>query len=83
MEVLRGGVRGWEGEDLVTLGEILHMGSVAVGPQHTDRYLLLFQSMLVILSVSHRMSGFIYEVSISFFFLSLLTLLFFFRSLFF
>nr|XP_018897290.1 PREDICTED: rho guanine nucleotide exchange factor 7 isoform X1 [Bemisia tabaci] len=61
LEVLRGGVRGWEGEDLVTLGEILHMGSVAVGPQHTDRYLLLFQSMLVILSVSHRMSGFIYE----------------------
>jgi Rho guanine nucleotide exchange factor 7 len=60
--VLTGGVRGWEGEDLSCLGEILHMGSVAVCPDHRDRYLVLFPSTLLILSVSQRMSAFIYEV---------------------
>jgi Rho guanine nucleotide exchange factor 7 len=38
------------------------MGSVAVGPDHKDRYLVLFPSTLLILSVSSRMSAFIYEV---------------------
>lgn len=61
MEILTGGVRGWEGEELSTLGEILHMGSVAVGPDHRDRYLVLFPSTLLMLSVSSRMSCFIYE----------------------
>ncbi|XP_067007104.2 rho guanine nucleotide exchange factor 7 isoform X2 [Anabrus simplex] len=61
LEVLTGGVRGWEGEDLSSLGEILHMGSVAVGPDHRDRYLVLFPTTLLILSVSQRMSAFIYE----------------------
>lgn len=61
MEVLTGGVRGWEGEELSSLGEILHMGSVAVGPDFRDRYLVLFPGTLLILSVSTRMSGFIYE----------------------
>lgn len=61
LEVLTGGVRGWEGEDLSCLGEILHMGSVAVCPDHRDRYLVLFPSTLLILSVSQRMSAFIYE----------------------
>lgn len=64
MEVLTGGVRGWEGEDLCTLGEIVHMGSVAVGADHRDRYFVLFPSTLLILSVSQRMSAFIYEVSV-------------------
>ncbi|XP_075211542.1 rho-type guanine nucleotide exchange factor isoform X2 [Lycorma delicatula] len=61
LEVISGGVRGWEGEDLSCLGEIIHMGSVAVGPEHHDRYLVLFPSTLLMLSVSHRMSAFIYE----------------------
>lgn len=39
LEVLTGGVRGWEGEELSHLGEVLHMGSVAVGPSHQDRYI--------------------------------------------
>ena len=42
-------------------GDILHMGSVAVGPEHKDRYLVLFHDVLLILSVSSRMSAFIYE----------------------
>lgn len=62
LEVLTGGVRGWEGEDLQILGDIVHMGSVAVGPDHRDRYLVLFPTNLLMLSVSQRMSAFIYEV---------------------
>ncbi|KAL0274433.1 UNVERIFIED_CONTAM: hypothetical protein PYX00_006856 [Menopon gallinae] len=61
LEILTGGVIGWEGEELSSLGEIIHMGSVAVGPEHQDRYLVLFPSTLLMLSVSSRMSGFIYE----------------------
>ncbi|KAK3913655.1 Rho guanine nucleotide exchange factor 7 [Frankliniella fusca] len=61
LEVLTGGVRGWEGDDLQILGDIIHMGSVAVGPDHRDRYLVLFPSTLLMLSVSPRMSAFIYE----------------------
>lgn len=45
-------------------GDIIHMGSVAVGPDHRDRYFVLFPQTLVILSVSQRMSAFIYEVNI-------------------
>ncbi|ENN71038.1 hypothetical protein YQE_12249, partial [Dendroctonus ponderosae] len=61
LQVLTGSVRGWEGPNLTSLGEIIYMGSVAVGPQHHDRYFVLFPAALVILSVSHRTSGFIYE----------------------
>lgn len=38
------------------------MGSVAVGADHRDRYFVLFPQTLLILSVSQRMSAFIYEV---------------------
>lgn len=61
LQVLTGPVRGWEGPSLTTLGEIIYMGSVAVGTQHHDRYFVLFPTTLVILSVSHRLSAFIYE----------------------
>lgn len=42
------------------------MGSVAVGQQHHDRYFVLFPNTLVMLSVSHRLSAFIYEVTITY-----------------
>jgi len=62
LEVLSGSIRGWEGDQEVSAhGDILHMGSVAVGPEHKDRYLVLFHDVLLILSVSSRMSAFIYE----------------------
>ncbi|KAJ8917559.1 hypothetical protein NQ315_005608 [Exocentrus adspersus] len=61
LQVLTGPIRGWEGPSLSSLGEIIYMGSVAVGPQHHDRYFVLFPTTLVILSVSHRLSAFIYE----------------------
>ena len=63
LEVLTGSIRGWEGDaDIASLGDIIHMGSVAVGTDHKDRYLVLFHKNLLILSVSSRMSAFIYEV---------------------
>lgn len=61
LQVLTGPVKGWEGQSLISLGEIIYMGSVAVGPQHHDRYLVLFPTTLLILSVSPRFSTFIYE----------------------
>lgn len=62
LQVLTGPVRNWQGQDLSTLGDIVHMGSVAVGSDHRDRYFVLFPHTLLILSVSQRMSAFIYEV---------------------
>lgn len=64
LQVLTGQVRNWQGQELCTLGDILHMGSVAVGPDHRDRYFVLFPQTLLILSVSQRMSAFIYEVNL-------------------
>ncbi|XP_065355372.1 uncharacterized protein LOC135949853 isoform X1 [Calliphora vicina] len=61
LQVLTGPVRGWQGQELSSLGEIIHMGSVAVGSDHRDRYFVLFPQTLLILSVSQRMSAFIYE----------------------
>merc|ERR1719346_474698 len=59
---MTGTIRGWEGEDLHSLGDIIHIGSVTVGPtDQKDRYFVLFATNLLILSVSSRMSGFIYE----------------------
>ncbi|XP_049282392.1 rho guanine nucleotide exchange factor 7-like isoform X5 [Anopheles funestus] len=61
LQILTGPVRGWQGAELSSLGDIIHMGSVAVGPEHKDRYLVLFPQTLLILSVSQRMSAFKYE----------------------
>ncbi|XP_037707766.1 serine-rich adhesin for platelets isoform X1 [Drosophila subpulchrella] len=61
LQVLTGPVRGWQGQELSTLGDIIHMGSVAVGADHRDRYFVLFPQTLLFLSVSQRMSAFIYE----------------------
>lgn len=68
LQVLTGPVRNWQGQELSSLGDIIHMGSVAVGSDHRDRYFVLFPHTLLILSVSQRMSAFIYEVNIKFHF---------------
>lgn len=65
LQVLTGPVRNWQGQELSSLGDIIHMGSVAVGADHRDRYFVLFPQTLLILSVSNRMSAFIYEVSLA------------------
>ncbi|XP_042229571.1 rho guanine nucleotide exchange factor 7-like isoform X2 [Homarus americanus] len=64
LEVVTGRVHGWDGGDtLGTLGEVVRMGSVALLPDHRDRYLVLFPTVLVTLAVSPRMSAFIFEGS--------------------
>ncbi|CRL01258.1 CLUMA_CG014472, isoform B [Clunio marinus] len=61
LQILTGPIRGWEGEELSTMGEIIHMGSVAVGKEYQDRYFILLHQNLLILSVSQRMSAFKFE----------------------
>lgn len=48
LQILTGPIRGWEGDDLSTMGEILHMGSVAVGKEVSVNALSLF--------VKHRLT---------------------------
>ena len=62
LEVLTGTIREWEGEPITALGDVIHMASVAVGADHKDRYFVLFPHNLLMLSVSSRMSAFIYQV---------------------
>jgi hypothetical protein len=64
LQILTGPIRNWQGKELSSMGEIIHMGSVAVGADHRDRYFVLFPQNLLILSVSQRMSAFKYEGNI-------------------
>ena len=61
LQILTGPIRGWQGPELHTFGEIIHMGSVAINAEHKDRYFVLFPETLLMLCVSQRMSAFKYE----------------------
>ncbi|XP_050528412.1 rho guanine nucleotide exchange factor 7 [Daktulosphaira vitifoliae] len=61
LSILSGVVQGWEGADAGSLGDVIKIGSVAFSPEYKDRYLVLFSTHLLILSVSQRLSSFIYE----------------------
>jgi len=63
LEVLTGTIRGWEGESMDLLGDIIKMGSIVTGhgANKKDKYLVLFPSTLLMLSASNRLSAFIYE----------------------
>ncbi|XP_029038070.1 rho guanine nucleotide exchange factor 6 isoform X1 [Osmia bicornis bicornis] len=66
LQVLTSGIKGWEGEELSSLGEILYVGSVTIangtnGLDRRDRYFVLFPTTLLVLSTSPRMSSFVYE----------------------
>ncbi|KAI1898069.1 hypothetical protein AGOR_G00068540 [Albula goreensis] len=58
-------VRGWEGDSIKSLGHVIFMSQVhmqsASSEDKEERYLLLFPSVLLMLSASPRMSGFIYQ----------------------
>lgn len=43
LQILTGPIRGWEGEELLSMGEIKHMGSVAVG-KDVREFCLIFSS---------------------------------------
>ena len=66
LEVLTGTIRGWEGESIEQLGDLIKMGAVVTGhgANKKDKYLVLFPSTLLMLSASHRLSAIIYEASV-------------------
>ncbi|KAJ8390559.1 hypothetical protein AAFF_G00101650 [Aldrovandia affinis] len=65
LQILSEPVRGWEGESMRSLGAVAYMSHVhmqsGASEDKEERYLMLFPSVLVMLSASPRMSGFIYQ----------------------
>ncbi|XP_016381107.1 rho guanine nucleotide exchange factor 7-like isoform X2 [Sinocyclocheilus rhinocerous] len=65
LQILMESIRGWEGEGIKTLGSVLYMSQVLIqnhgAEEKNERYLLLFPHILLMLSASPRMSGFIYQ----------------------
>ncbi|XP_047440724.1 rho guanine nucleotide exchange factor 6 isoform X2 [Mugil cephalus] len=65
LQILSEPVRGWEGDSMKSLGHVAYMSQVHVrngcSEEKEERYLMLFPNMLVMLSASSRMSGFIYQ----------------------
>uniref|UniRef100_A0A8C4IVR3 Osteoclast-stimulating factor 1 n=1 Tax=Dicentrarchus labrax TaxID=13489 RepID=A0A8C4IVR3_DICLA len=58
LQILTEPIRNWEGDDIRTLGPVLHMSQAT---EFNERYLVLFPHTLLMLSASLRMSGFIYQ----------------------
>lgn len=54
LQILTGPIRGWEGDELITMGEIRHMGSVAVGKDVSYFFLILFKKNKIILFLARR-----------------------------
>ncbi|XP_038180951.1 rho guanine nucleotide exchange factor 7 isoform X2 [Arvicola amphibius] len=65
LQILTEPIRSWEGDDIKTLGTVTYMSQVTIqcagSEEKNERYLLLFPSLLLMLSASPRMSGFIYQ----------------------
>lgn len=65
LQILSEPVRGWEGDSMKSLGHVAYMSQVHVkngsNEEKEERYVMLFPNMLVMLSASPRMSGFIYQ----------------------
>nr|XP_031527503.1 rho guanine nucleotide exchange factor 6 isoform X5 [Vicugna pacos] len=65
LQILSEPIQAWEGEDIKTLGNVIFMSQVMVQygtcEEKEERYLLLFSGVLIMLSASPRMSGFIYQ----------------------
>ncbi|XP_061571426.1 rho guanine nucleotide exchange factor 7b isoform X2 [Cololabis saira] len=65
LQILTEPIRNWEGDDIKTLGPVIHMSQVTVHTQNcqesNERYLVLFPHTLIMLSASLRMSGFIFQ----------------------
>ncbi|XP_058506084.1 rho guanine nucleotide exchange factor 6 isoform X2 [Solea solea] len=69
LQILLEPVRGWEGDSMKSLGHVAYMSQVHLkngsSEEKEERYLMLFPSVLVMLSASPRMSGFIYQGRLS------------------
>ncbi|XP_053184935.1 rho guanine nucleotide exchange factor 7a isoform X1 [Scomber japonicus] len=65
LQILTESIRLWEGDDIKTLGSVLYMSQVIVhspgSEEKSERYLMLFPHVLLMLSASPRMSGFIFQ----------------------
>ncbi|XP_028271393.1 rho guanine nucleotide exchange factor 6 isoform X1 [Parambassis ranga] len=65
LQILSEPVRGWDGDSMKSLGQVAYMSQVHVkngcSEEKEERYLMLFPNLLVMLSASPRMSGFIYQ----------------------
>ncbi|NWX49180.1 ARHG6 factor, partial [Steatornis caripensis] len=65
LQILSESIQRWEGDDIKTMGNIIYMSQVMVqcggGEEKEERYFLLFSNVLLMLSASPRMSGFIYQ----------------------
>uniref|UniRef100_A0A7N4V5B7 Rac/Cdc42 guanine nucleotide exchange factor 6 n=1 Tax=Sarcophilus harrisii TaxID=9305 RepID=A0A7N4V5B7_SARHA len=65
LQILSETIQGWEGDDIKTLGNVIFMSQVMVqcgnNEEKEERYFLLFSSVLLMISASPRMSGFIYQ----------------------
>uniref|UniRef100_A0A8C0C174 Rho guanine nucleotide exchange factor 7 n=1 Tax=Buteo japonicus TaxID=224669 RepID=A0A8C0C174_9AVES len=65
LQILTEAIRCWEGDDIKTLGNVIYMSQVMIqcagSEEKNERYLLLFPNILLMLSASPRMSGFIYQ----------------------
>ncbi|XP_045394801.1 rho guanine nucleotide exchange factor 6 isoform X2 [Lemur catta] len=65
LQILSEPIQAWEGEDIKTLGNVIFMSQVMVQygtcEEKDERYLILFSNILIMLSASPRMSGFIYQ----------------------
>lgn len=67
-DILQSEIRGWEGEEISQLGEMLLLSHVRIETESGDRkerLLLFFPGLLVILSLTPRVSGYIYEGKVS------------------
>ncbi|KAB0340983.1 hypothetical protein FD755_024548 [Muntiacus reevesi] len=65
LQILTEAIRSWEGDNIKTLGSVVYVSQVLIqcagSEEKNERYLLLFPDILLMLSVSPRMSGFIYQ----------------------
>ncbi|KAM4554900.1 rho guanine nucleotide exchange factor 6 isoform 2-T2 [Odontesthes bonariensis] len=65
LQILSEPVRGWEGDSMKSLGHVVYMSQVHVrngcSEEKEERYLMLFPNVVIMLSASPRMSGFIYQ----------------------
>ncbi|KAM8752697.1 rho guanine nucleotide exchange factor 6 isoform 2-T2 [Rhynchonycteris naso] len=65
LQILSEPIQAWEGEDIKTLGSVIFMSQVMIQygtcEEKEERYLMLFSNVLIMLSASRRMSGFIYQ----------------------
>ncbi|XP_041355450.1 rho guanine nucleotide exchange factor 7-like isoform X1 [Gigantopelta aegis] len=63
-EIITSTIKGWEGEEISILGDVVHLSQVQVHKQTGEKYdriFVLFPGVLVMLSMSPRLSGYQYE----------------------